>query len=76
MSHSPAYDFVVLGGGVIGTSIAFHLARLNAGSVLLVERDQIASGCTAKSSAIIRTHYSIPTNSALACRSLSRLGGR
>lgn len=64
------YDFIVVGGGVIGTSIAYHLARAGAGSVLLVERNQIATGCTARSSAILRTHYTIPSNSALAWRSI------
>ena len=38
--------------------------------MLLVERDDICSGGTAKSCAIIRTHYTIPTNSLLAAKSL------
>jgi glycine/D-amino acid oxidase-like deaminating enzyme len=67
------HDFIVLGGGVVGAAIAFHLLKAGAGSVALVERQQIASGCTARSSAIIRTHYSIPSNSALAWRTLEIL---
>jgi len=36
-------DVVVIGGGAIGTSIAYHLAKRNI-NVILVERDDIASG--------------------------------
>ena len=31
------FDALVIGGGVIGTSIAYHLARFGAGRVLLLE---------------------------------------
>jgi len=55
-------DYIVIGGGVIGCSVAFHLARLGAGRVVLLERRDICSGGTAKSCAIVRTHYSIETN--------------
>ena len=37
---------VVIGGGVIGTSIAWHLARSGAGNITLVERDRLGSGTT------------------------------
>ena len=60
------FDFVVIGGGVIGTSIAYHLARFGAGSVLLLERAQLGGGTTAQSSCLVRTHYSVPENVALA----------
>ncbi|MET0346703.1 MAG: FAD-binding oxidoreductase [Casimicrobiaceae bacterium] len=61
-----AFDFVVIGGGVIGTSIAFHLSRFGARSVLLLERTQLGAGTTAQSSCLVRTHYSVPENVALA----------
>src|ERR1700685_2126691 len=35
---------VVIGGGVIGTSVAYHLAHLGFGEVLLLERDRLTSG--------------------------------
>jgi len=63
------YDFIVIGGGVIGASVAFHLAKLGAKSVLLVERETIGSGTTAQSSGILRTHYSVRENVELAKRS-------
>ena len=37
---------VVIGGGVIGTSIAYHLAHLGVTDVLLLERDRLTSGTT------------------------------
>ena len=63
------FDVVVIGGGVVGTSVAFHLARLGAKKVLLLERETIGSGTTAQSSGILRTHYSVPANVDLAKRS-------
>lgn len=50
-------DIVIVGGGVMGASIAWNLAKRGAGRVVLLERDTIASGATGKSSAIVRTHY-------------------
>ncbi len=60
------FDAIVIGGGVVGTSIACHLARLDAGRVLLLERGELGGGTTAQSSCIVRTHYSVPENVALA----------
>src|SRR3954471_6719534 len=37
---------VVVGGGVIGCSVAYHLAEAGFGEVLLLERDRITSGTT------------------------------
>ena len=64
------YDAIVIGGGVIGTSIAFHLARAGAGKVALVERRAICSGNTRKSGAIVRMHYSNDPEAKLALASL------
>jgi glycine/D-amino acid oxidase-like deaminating enzyme len=56
----------VLGGGVVGCSTAFALAQRGL-SVTLVERaSQVATGATSRSSACIRTHYSVEPNSVLA----------
>jgi glycine/D-amino acid oxidase-like deaminating enzyme len=50
-------DVVVIGGGVMGTSIGFNLVRRGAGRVVLLEKNTVCSGTSAKSSAIVRTHY-------------------
>lgn len=50
-------DAVIVGAGVMGTSIAFNLARRRFGRILLLEKNTICSGTSAKSSAIVRTHY-------------------
>lgn len=46
-------EIVVVGGGCVGTSIAYHLAKLGAKEVTLFERDHLAWGATGKSSAIV-----------------------
>ena len=60
------YDVIVIGAGVIGSSVAYHLAALGAGRVLVLERTQVGAGTTAQSSGIVRTHYSVVENVALA----------
>jgi dimethylglycine dehydrogenase len=37
---------VVIGGGVVGASVLYHLAKAGWSDVLLVERDQLTSGST------------------------------
>ncbi len=65
-------DVVVVGAGVIGVATAYHLAKLGAQRVLLLdERADVASGTSAQSSAVLRTHYSVSENVALAQRSLA-----
>jgi sarcosine oxidase, subunit beta len=50
----------VVGGGVMGASIAYHLAAAGLDDVVLYERNAIGSGPTARSTALIRLHYSQP----------------
>lgn len=64
------YDFVIAGGGVVGASIAFHLAELSDASVALFDRGEACGGGTGRSCAIIRSHYSVASNTALTLRSL------
>ena len=39
-------QIVIIGGGAIGTSVAYHLARDGAKDVLLLEKSQLTHGCT------------------------------
>jgi glycine/D-amino acid oxidase-like deaminating enzyme len=50
-------DVVIVGGGVHGASLAFHLARKQAGRVVLVEKKFLASGPTGRSTALVRRYY-------------------
>ncbi len=59
-------EAVVIGGGVMGTSIAFNLARRRFGRVVLLEKGAICSGTSGKSSAIVRTHYTTPPTARMA----------
>ncbi|NYT22400.1 FAD-binding oxidoreductase [Alcaligenaceae bacterium] len=63
------YEVIIIGAGVIGSSIAFHLARLGAKNVLLLDRGSIGAGTTSQSSGILRTHYSVKENIELARQS-------
>ncbi|MET9431402.1 FAD-binding oxidoreductase [Streptomyces sp. NPDC003036] len=66
-----AVDVVVVGGGVIGASIAFHLAEAGVGRVLLVERDVPGSGSSGKPIGGVRAQFSDPVNVRLGQRSLA-----
>jgi len=63
-------DVIVIGGGVTGCSIAFHLVRRGVRNVLIVEKHTLASGATGRSSACIRQHYSTPETCRMVLRSL------
>jgi sarcosine oxidase subunit beta len=62
-------DVLVIGGGVVGCSTAFHLAEAGV-DVLLVERDSLASGSSSKAAGGVRACFSDPVNVALGKRSL------
>ncbi|HDR8925066.1 NAD(P)/FAD-dependent oxidoreductase [Burkholderia vietnamiensis] len=64
-----SYDVVVIGAGVIGSSVAFHLSKLGAKNVLVLDRGTIGAGTTSQSSGILRTHYSVKENVELARKS-------
>ena len=61
---------VIVGGGVMGTSIAFHLAEAGVVDVLLLERDLLGGGSTSKAAGGVRAQFSDPVNIALGARSL------
>ena len=63
-------EVVVIGGGVIGASAAFHLAEAGVTDVLLLEKDSLACGSTSKSAGGVRAQFSDAVNVALGWRSL------
>lgn len=63
-------DILIVGGGIIGTSIAFALAKRRAGRVVLLEKAFLGAGSSGKSGAIIRQHYSNRLTAAMAQKGL------
>ncbi len=61
---------VIIGGGVMGVSIAFHLAEAGVRDVVLVERDALGAGSTSKAAGGVRAQFSDRLNIELGMRSL------
>ena len=67
----PSAQVVVVGGGVMGLAAADELARAGA-DVLLLERDRLGRGSSAKPFGGVRGTFSDPGNIALGLRGLER----
>jgi sarcosine oxidase subunit beta len=74
-------DVIVIGAGVQGASLAFHLAERGA-RVIVVERSAVAAGATGRSSGLVRMHYHLLAETQLAWASFpyfrdwaARVGG-
>jgi sarcosine oxidase subunit beta len=63
-------DVIVIGAGVVGTSVAFHLAERGV-KTLVLDREGPAAGSTARSGALIRAHYPTALEADLAWESLT-----
>ncbi|WP_181772954.1 NAD(P)/FAD-dependent oxidoreductase [Amycolatopsis pittospori] len=63
-------DVVVIGGGIIGVSCAYRLAAAGA-SVLLLERDGLGAGSTAKAAGGIRSSFTTRVNIEIGLRGLA-----
>lgn len=66
---SQTSDAVVIGAGIMGCSVAFHLAQRGL-SVTVLEKETVGAGGTGRSSAIIRQHYSNELTARMAVHSL------
>jgi len=64
-----AASVVIVGGGVIGCSAAFHLAEAGV-DVVLLEREQLGSGSTCRAAGGVRAQFSDALNIEIAQRSL------
>ena len=65
MSVTATADVIVVGAGVQGASLAFHLARRGS-SVLVLERAAVGAGATGRSSGFVRMHYDLELETRLA----------
>ena len=63
-------NVVVIGGGAMGASVAWHLRALGVEDVVLLERDSLAAGSTGRSAGGIRAQFSDELNIRIALRSL------
>ncbi|AZR72473.1 FAD-dependent oxidoreductase [Anoxybacter fermentans] len=61
---------VVIGGGVVGCSIAYNLARLGVKDVVVVEKNFLASGSTGRCGAGVRQQWGTEMNCRLAKESM------
>lgn len=78
---NPSYDAIVIGAGVMGASIAYNLSQRGL-KVLILERQSVGVGATGASSGLVRMHYDLEIDSALAWESFhffrnwrERIGG-
>lgn len=63
MAQLPASaEAVIIGAGIMGCSIAWHLAERGMTDVVVLERDQIGRGATADAAGGIRLQFSTATN--------------
>jgi sarcosine oxidase subunit beta len=65
-----AADVVIVGGGVMGASIAFHLAEAGVRNVVVIERGELGRGSSGKPIGGVRAQFSDPLNIELGSRSL------
>jgi sarcosine oxidase subunit beta len=64
-------DVVIIGGGCMGASVAYHLARLGLTDVVIVEREsQLGTGSTARNAGGVRHQFSQPSNVLLSIESI------
>jgi sarcosine oxidase subunit beta len=63
-------DIVIIGGGIVGLSIAFNLALKKAGRIILFEKGQLGEGSTSRCVGGIRTQFSTEINVRFSLESL------
>jgi len=63
-------EVIVVGAGVVGCSLAFHLARAGARVTVFDKEREVCAGMSARSGALLRMHYTFPPEAELAWKSL------
>jgi glycine/D-amino acid oxidase-like deaminating enzyme len=67
---SESAEVVIVGGGVMGASVAYHLTTLGVTDIVLLEGNELASGSTSKSAGGIRAQFADELNVRIALRSI------
>ncbi len=68
-------DVVIIGGGIVGLSIAYYLALKRAGRIVLFEKGQLGEGSTGRCVGGIRTQFSTEINVRFSLESLKTFEG-
>ena len=72
---SPTADVVIIGGGYMGASTAYHLAARGVTNVILLEREaQLATGSTWRNAGDVRHQFSTKQNVQLSIESIRLMG--
>src|SRR5437868_5855788 len=66
-------EAVIVGGGVIGASVAYHLAERGLTDVVVVERSALGSGSTGRAAGGVRQQFSSELNVRLSMLSVQKL---
>ncbi len=67
------FDHVIVGGGIIGASIAYHLRCKDAGSVLVLERNELASAASSRAAGLILQASTKATKTPLAQKTIETI---
>ena len=71
-----AFDVVIIGGGIVGSAVAYHLNRTSGIKIAIIERDPSYAICsTARSAGGVRHQFSTPENIALSRATVDLLAG-
>ena len=65
---STTTDVLIIGGGVQGASLAFHMAQRGV-NVTVIEKTFVGAGATGRSSGLVRMHYDTEIDARLAWES-------
>ncbi|WP_353894264.1 FAD-binding oxidoreductase [Proteinivorax hydrogeniformans] len=64
-------NIVIIGGGIVGTSLAYHLACLGIKDIVVLEKDYLAAGSTGRCGAGVRQQWGLKMNCILAKESIA-----